>query len=592
MSGAAPDKSKIARLGKYEYYIGRWGMDNATDHPLVSKYRSERYLYERLARHVRRFLVGEVKADFKAIAKWPLLHDHKSRAKDIESLRNNLDTERYNPPPVGLADIKDLAGARLIFYFRRDLDQFWARLNLECLFGKGAHDSAKQIKKSAMHAAEETDKETRRAIPARYERFGYDSFHFTCEVEPGTKFYAALSTNDKKLLKGRKCEVQLRTILQHAWAETEHDLRYKLSPDIKSELPAEENRNWSVLAAAIEIADSMLEGRQDYFSRLPQSTLPESSPIRSYIEPEYGVRLDGVRYAYEILHEATRDNNEEMPSVKPDQGIFDVDAKLNRIIPNYKDAMWARLKKSKPDFIPSSFSHDSTVVRVSDWNENARTLTVQPAQYSDQIVTNHRIALDEVVKDTMRVEDLAYRQPGTLLDLSESPMSNTIGVAGVVFTQDSKWIIGFRSRKVAFDPDQWGCSASGAVEWTGPENWRKPGQENWVKNALARECDEELGYRPKPDEIHYLAFTRAFIRAGKPQFFFLIKPCIDSVTIKSKWQVYASDENELSEIKILNTEDAKILAGNNANKIDAIIGNTGLSEELRMNLALALRRIN
>ena len=47
--------------------------------------------------------------------------------------------------------------------------------------------------------------------------------------------------------------------------------------------------------------------------------------------------------------------------------------------------------------------------------------------------------------------DLAY-QSGKLRQFAASPMSNTIGIAGMVRTRDAKWVMGLRSRKLAFAP--------------------------------------------------------------------------------------------------------------------------------------------
>ena len=51
-----------------------------------------------------------------------VLHLHQHRAKSLPSLENNLRTDRY--PNVALDTVTDLAGARLIFFFKDDLDEF------------------------------------------------------------------------------------------------------------------------------------------------------------------------------------------------------------------------------------------------------------------------------------------------------------------------------------------------------------------------------------------------------------------------------------------------------------------------------------
>ena len=46
-------------------------------------------------------------------------------------------------------------------------------------------------------------------------------------------------------------EIQIRTVMQHAWAEIEHDLGYKSKEDI----PDKYRRQFSILAGLIELAD-------------------------------------------------------------------------------------------------------------------------------------------------------------------------------------------------------------------------------------------------------------------------------------------------------------------------------------------------
>ncbi len=556
-------------------------MDKATVETLVANFRSTQYLYERLAHHVRRFLVGQVNTKFDR-SDWPILHDHKDRAKDPTSLYQNLMANRYKPPPTRLSEIKDLAGARLIFFFRDDLDKFWNSLHLYSSFGELADKTQKKALEPSSGIAEG-------------ELFGYDSFHFTCEVSTKTEFWEALTDEDKGSLTGFRCEVQLRTILQHTWAEAEHDLRYKVQNKTELAFPSNECRNWGILAAMLEGADVMLVERKKYYENLPRSRQRGVSEKWKYPDPEHGALLGDIRYEYQILHMANDAVDQNMPLIEQNPEIFDIDKAMEIAgeALNYKKRMWAQLRKQEPDFIVSSFTHDSTVVRAKDWNESGATLTVQPAQYSDQMVTNHKRALKQAVGSApgRKVKDLAYKNSGEFLPFAESPMSNTIGVAGMVFTTDEKWVIGLRSRKVAFDPGQWGCSASGALEWAGPENWCNRNEETWIKEALARECAEELGFRPSSDQIHYLAFAREFGRAGKPQFFFLINAPVVWRDIEFAWQIYSSDERELSKIMSLDKEQAKSLVGKDADNIASIILNVGLSEELRMNLALALQYV-
>jgi putative GTP pyrophosphokinase len=59
-------------------------------------------------------------------------------------------------------------------------------------------------------------------------------------------------------------EIQVRTILQHAWAEIEHDIQYKSTDTIPSLI----HRRFMSLAGLIEIADREFQAIQDEDERL------------------------------------------------------------------------------------------------------------------------------------------------------------------------------------------------------------------------------------------------------------------------------------------------------------------------------------
>jgi ppGpp synthetase/RelA/SpoT-type nucleotidyltranferase len=77
------------------------------------------------------------------------------------------------------------------------------------------------------------------------QRFGYRSLHYVCSLpqERGS----GLGTYASKI----RFEVQIRTVLQHTWAEIEHDVGYKAA----EQLPREFRRRFSQIASLLEVAD-------------------------------------------------------------------------------------------------------------------------------------------------------------------------------------------------------------------------------------------------------------------------------------------------------------------------------------------------
>ena len=77
-------------------------------------------------------------------------------------------------------------------------------------------------------------------------RFGYASRHMLISNDPSATAYDAAQC----------MSVQLRTVLQHAWAEFEHDIRYKQGTAAPS---AQVDRLFTLAAGLIELADQQFD---------------------------------------------------------------------------------------------------------------------------------------------------------------------------------------------------------------------------------------------------------------------------------------------------------------------------------------------
>lgn len=565
---------------------------------IVADYQSEAWKYERLARLVARFLSAEVKGHF-SDASWPVLHEAQHRAKSPNSLHKNLVAGRYDvawresedlDSSALWSQVKDLAGVRLIFHFRSDLDEFLnvkARQQLARWFGQTSLE---------VDHMQLLLKDNRKRVK---EVFGYSSYHFPVTVCPDTDFWRSLTDDDQLLFPRRfECEVQLRTVLQHAWAEAEHDLRYK---GLKSS--PREDRLWGIVSAMLEGADYLIAERKS-------QALPAGSPTSLEMDAKAtwvyhgatysrqgGLTTGGVTFGYLLLHDA----KQEPFRLEWSDELFDVDAAMQRRagISNFKVQMWQQLTRDEPAFV-AAMQFDGTVARASGWDAARRVLQVQPALYSDQMVTNHKKALAQTVEGH-RVQDLAYgAADGTgateFLNLGESPLSNTIGVACVLRTTDGQWVIGERAATLAYEPNLLGCSSSGSLAWSEPRHWGSRSVAQWVLEGIARECLEELGYRPPSEQIKYLALCREIERAGKPQLFFFVDMVgaaggVSAPRLASCWQMYARREH--TALHFLSTRQAVALTSHDSDVVREGLRSVGLadrtpSEELRANLALAL----
>ncbi len=135
--------------------------------------------------------------------------------------------------PEPLKQITDLAGVRIIAYFPKTVTEINSLIDDE------------------FEIVEQSDKGQELI---EEERFGYQSVHYLVRLKPERARLAEYERFAKAV-----AEVQVRTILQHAWAEIEHDIQYKSSTTI----PKEIRRRFMVLAGVLELADKEFQDVQN-----------------------------------------------------------------------------------------------------------------------------------------------------------------------------------------------------------------------------------------------------------------------------------------------------------------------------------------
>jgi ppGpp synthetase/RelA/SpoT-type nucleotidyltranferase len=127
-----------------------------------------------------------------------------SRAKESGSLKRKLIERGLLESDAIETEIKDFAGARLIFYTNTDVDRF---LNSRLIPKNFAIDyDATKIH----HPVKEN------------EGLRYQAIHYTVGLSD-----ERLVLPEYAKFKGIRCEIQIQTILNHAWSETSHDIIYK-----------------------------------------------------------------------------------------------------------------------------------------------------------------------------------------------------------------------------------------------------------------------------------------------------------------------------------------------------------------------------
>jgi ppGpp synthetase/RelA/SpoT-type nucleotidyltranferase len=151
------------------------------------------------------------------------VHSVTGRVKDRESFEKKI--ARPDESYATLAAVTDLAGLRITTYLADDVDKVGAILRSEF-----AIDEANSVDKRLILDPD---------------RFGYLSLHYVVRLLPAR----AQLTEYRKY--SMPAEIQVRSILQHAWAEIEHDLGYKSAVEV----PRHVRRRFSRIAGLLELAD-------------------------------------------------------------------------------------------------------------------------------------------------------------------------------------------------------------------------------------------------------------------------------------------------------------------------------------------------
>jgi ppGpp synthetase/RelA/SpoT-type nucleotidyltranferase len=178
------------------------------------KYTQLKPSYERLAHEIQFALEKQLRVaeiEFSAVT---------HRAKTEESLEKKLKIKSYSNL---LEEVTDLAGVRIVYLYSNDFKRI------------------EEIISNEFEVIETVDKIKDQGI----DKFGYIAVHFI--VHLGGKSSGARYDD----LKSLKCEIQVRTVLQDAWAIINHHLMYKREQDVPTHLLRKVNS----LAGLLETAD-------------------------------------------------------------------------------------------------------------------------------------------------------------------------------------------------------------------------------------------------------------------------------------------------------------------------------------------------
>lgn len=220
-----------------------------------------------------------------------------SRTKTVDSFCEKIHRKAYCDP---IKNITDFAGVRIVYLYTEDLFKIRGLIEHE------------------FKIIEVVDK-----LNNDEDRFGYGALHYLCKLKPGHKG----ARYDK--LKDLICEIQVRTILQDAWAIVAHELSYKNESDI----PKQFRRRLNALSGLFEIADAQFElirkARNDYQSEkidsIKNNTISlereslELDNLVAYMSTKFTDREEATESSYsEFLNELKLSGYETLDSLDKD----------------------------------------------------------------------------------------------------------------------------------------------------------------------------------------------------------------------------------------------------------------------------------
>jgi len=219
--------------------------DEDTEQAARKKYADIRPLYERLAKEVRHVL--EAKLSDAGIDPVSIIH----RSKEVGSFADKIARKRYTDP---LSQMTDLAGVRVVCAYESELA------------------TVAQVIESNFEVRERMDK----SVDLGVDRMGYNGKAFVTAL--GAQYAGGRYENITNL----NCEIQVRTILQDAWAIIDHQLIYKNEDSTPERLRRDLNNVASLLEIAQGIFDSVREKRATYISEIQQK---QNDPLAFLAQP-------------------------------------------------------------------------------------------------------------------------------------------------------------------------------------------------------------------------------------------------------------------------------------------------------------------
>ncbi|MGF0538052.1 GTP pyrophosphokinase [Agrobacterium sp. ES01] len=281
------------------------------------------------------------------------------RTKTKESITDKIKRKNYKDPAK---QITDISGIRIILFVESDIK------------------SVSEIIRNSFSIDElnSSNKDEKLSL----DRVGYRSVHFVCDIGNNRSALPEFEGLDSL-----KFEIQIRTVLQHAWAELAHDRSYKF----RGKLPSSIQRSLYLHAGLLEIAD---KGFSELATEIDDYT---QSVNRSYQAGNLDIEINSISLTEFIegwvrqndypLEEISENVNAPIAELVKELNNFGINtiSDLNKIIPE----KFVEISK-KLNYRTNIFGFIRTIMIINDVNKimsqkNVNWTIFDPNDYDDEM---------------------------------------------------------------------------------------------------------------------------------------------------------------------------------------------------------------
>jgi ppGpp synthetase/RelA/SpoT-type nucleotidyltranferase len=249
------------------------------------------------------------------------------RTKDREAIDEKIKRKKYRNPE---SDLTDISGIRIILFLESAVEVVSNLINRS--FNIDKKNSSNKVENMSA------------------DQVGYRSVHYVCDL--GNE---RLKLPEHINFGALKFEIQIRTVLQHAWAELSHDRNYKF----KGNLPRAIERQLYLYAGMLEIADKGFSEISDQIDNYIKDIEKRSN------DGDLNISLNSISLQEFFLRWAKK-NNARIEDIEIKDGLSDLTNELKEFGITKIEDLNAIIP---PEYAELTRSIDGTTIygAVRDW---------------------------------------------------------------------------------------------------------------------------------------------------------------------------------------------------------------------------------